>query len=223
MLDLSKNLIVLSPKVAGACNELFEEIWNLKPALRGRPSLTMITSLVVFTGHCKVDPETWDFSQDDLRQAADDAGGGGAADNLAEQAGQSESVKEDEFEISLSSEPFGSLSALCMDLNEELEIEPNQISKFLDNCRKVRPATLAQGYSQNARISKDIWQFWASEPFAGIRKNEVTPSSIEARQSVLELRELNAQIAQMHNRSPQGIHRFRKELLQSESDLADEG
>ena len=47
MLDLSKNLIVLSPKVAGACNELFEEIWNLKPALRGRPSLTMITSLGV--------------------------------------------------------------------------------------------------------------------------------------------------------------------------------
>ena len=176
--------------------------------------------LVVFTGHCKVDPETWDFSQDDLRQAADDAGG--AADNLAEQAGQSESVKEDEFEISLSSEPFGSLSALCMDLNEELEIEPNQISKFLDNCRKVRPATLAQGYSQNARISKGIWQLWASESFAGIRKNEATPSLIKARQSILELRELNAQTAQMHNRSPQGIHQFRQDLLKSEFDLADE-
>lgn len=224
MLDLNKNLIMLSPKAAGACNELFEEIWNLKPALRGRPSLTMIASLVVFTDHCKVDPETWDFSQEDLRQAVNDVAEDRAAtpDNLTEQIGRSEGVKEDEFEISLSVEPFGSLSALCMDQGEALEIEPNQVSKFLDNCGKVQRATLAQGYSQTARISKAIWQLWASEPFAGIRKNEATPSYIKARQSILELRELNAQIAQMHNRSPQGIHQFRQDLLQSESDLADE-
>lgn len=223
MFNLSKNLIALSPKVAGACNELFEEIWNLKPALRGKPALTMITSLVVFTDHCKVNPESWDFSEDDLRRAADDTDRATKSDNLAEQTGLSKSVKENEFEISLSSEPFGSLNALCRELNEELEIEPNQIPKFLENCRKVQPATLAQGYSQNAKISKDIWQLWASEPFAGIRKNEATPSSIKARQSILELRELNAQIAQMHNKNPQGIHQFRQDLLQSESDLTDEG
>lgn len=224
MLDLSKNLIMLSPKVAGACNELFEEIWNLKPALRGRPSLTMITSLVVFSDHCKVNPEPWDFSQEDLRNAANDMAERTAEtpDHSTEPTDQSESVSEDEFEISLSAEPFGSLSALCRDLDDALEIEPSQISKFLDNCRNVQRATLAQGYSQKARISKDIWQLWASEPFAGIRKNEATPSYVKARQSLLELREINAQIAHMHNRSPQGIDQFRKDLMQSDGDLADE-
>jgi hypothetical protein len=221
MLNLGKNLVMLSPKVAGACNELFDEIWNLKPALRGKPSLTMITSLVIFIDHCKVNPETWDFSQDELRQSVEDRAS--TPDNLTEEIDQAKSIREDEFEISLSVEPFGSLSALCVDLNEVLEIEPNQISKFLDNCGKVQRATLAQGYSQNAWIGKDVWQLWASEPFAGIRRSDATPSLIKARQSVLELRELNAQIAHMHNKSPQGLHQFREDLLRSESDLTDEG